>query len=80
MTESATARLAAIWRRIVQTDTVNDSSNFFLDGGDSRGLIALAVEIRDQLGVELPLGDIFEAQTFGGLRLAVESQLARRPA
>jgi len=78
MTESVASGLEEIWCRIVQTDSVDPSSNFFLEGGDSRALIAMAMEIRSRFGIELPLTAIFDAQTFGNLRTEVETRLARR--
>lgn len=76
MTVATETCLAEIWCRLLQTDSVTGSSNFFLDGGDSQSLVRLALEIREKLGVNLSLYTIFDAQTFSGLRAEVESRLA----
>jgi acyl carrier protein len=78
MTASVATDLEEIWCRVIQTDSVSPLSNFFLEGGDSRALVALSMEIRSRFGIDLPLTTIFDAQTFGNLRTEVETRLAQR--
>jgi acyl carrier protein len=69
------AVLRDIWCNLLGVSSVSSSSNFFVEGGDSEKLIQLAMEIKKELQVELPLLAIFEAQEFGNLKVEVGKRL-----
>jgi acyl carrier protein len=60
--------LVAIWQEVLDLPRVAISDDFFLDlGGDSlRGTRTIA-QIRDQLGISLPLEALFDAPTIASL-------------
>jgi len=53
----------AICAQVLETEDVAAEANFFDLGGHSLLAIRLAANIRDRLGVEIPLSTIFEAET-----------------
>ncbi len=63
------AVLREVWAEILglQTDVIGRGSNFFTLGGHSLAAMRLAARVRATLGVELPLRDIFQHPTVGGL-------------
>ncbi|QDE89540.1 hypothetical protein BHS06_11530 [Myxococcus xanthus] len=71
------AALREIWCKLLGVDSVSSSSNFFIDGGDSSKLVALAMEIRKEFSIEMPLMSIFEAQSFGNLSAEVSKRIAQ---
>ena len=50
------ARLLVLWKRVLNTDRVGLTDNFFDLGGDSLAQITLIYEMERELGVELDLG------------------------
>lgn len=52
-------KLERIFAKILGVDKVGAADNFFQLGGDSLKAIAAVTEIRKQLGIDLPLGDLF---------------------
>ncbi len=65
-------KLAALWRELLQIDTIGIHDNFFELGGHSLLVTQLVSRIRDAFGIELPLKDIFEAPTIATLLLKIE--------
>lgn len=76
MTKTTETCLAEIWCRLLNVDSVTSSSNFFLDGGDSKILVCLAMEVQEKLGIQMSIATLFDAQTFGNIRVEVESRLS----
>jgi acyl carrier protein len=72
---AAEEALAAIWAKLLGTDKVGVLDNFFDLGGHSLLAIRLVSRLRDDLGVELPLRQIFLNPTISKLAIAVEGQL-----
>ncbi|BBU63895.1 hypothetical protein MSC49_38300 (plasmid) [Methylosinus sp. C49] len=70
--------LAAIWRDLLKLERVGADDSFFLLGGHSMLAAQLRARIHQSLGVELPLGAIFEDQTLAALAARLEG--ARRGA
>ncbi|NVI97304.1 acyl carrier protein [Myxococcus sp. AM009] len=71
------AALREIWCKLLGVDSVSSSSNFFIEGGDSAKLVALAMEIRKEFSIEMPLMSIFEAQSFGNLSAEVSRRMSQ---
>jgi amino acid adenylation domain-containing protein len=82
--------IAAIWREVLGAERVSVHEDFFALGGHSLGATQVVSRIRARLGVELPLGRVFEAATIEALAarvvearqqpaLAPLARLARRP-
>jgi len=70
--------LAEIWRDLLKLERVGANDNFFLLGGHSMLAAQLRARIHQSLGVELPLGAIFEDQTLAALAARLDG--ARRGA
>jgi acyl carrier protein len=71
------AALRDIWCKLLGVGSVSSSSNFFIEGGDSAKLVMLAMEIRKQFAIDMPLMSIFEAQSFGNLTAEVSKRIAQ---
>lgn len=71
------AVLKQIWCKVLEVGSVSNSSNFFIEGGDSAKLVRLAMEIKSALSIDVPLIALFEAQSFGGLTAEVSRRIAQ---
>jgi malonyl CoA-acyl carrier protein transacylase len=60
--------LAAAWCAILGTDSTDEEDSFFAAGGSSLQALQLLARLRRELGVEMALGDFFDAPTLAGLR------------
>jgi amino acid adenylation domain-containing protein len=52
--------LAAIWREVLEVEKVGRHDDFFALGGHSLLAVAMITRLRESLGLEVELGDIFE--------------------
>ncbi|MFG1363950.1 amino acid adenylation domain-containing protein [Xanthobacter versatilis] len=59
--------LAAIWRDVLGAGAIGREDNFFALGGHSLSATQVRLEIRDRLGVEVPVRRLFECQTLRSL-------------
>jgi amino acid adenylation domain-containing protein len=66
------ARIAAIWGNLLGIDRVGVFDDFFELGGHSLLGTRLMSRVREALGVEVPLGKLFEAATVAELGAVVE--------
>jgi acyl carrier protein len=67
-------RLAAIWRELLGTASVNPTDNFFDIGGHSLLAVLLIVRVKEAFGVELPVEDVYSpSMTLEGLAFRVEA-------
>jgi acyl transferase domain-containing protein len=55
--------IRAIWTELLEADNPATEDNFLDLGGDSLAIHRLAVRLREQFEIELPLKDLFETQT-----------------
>ncbi|GAA0743699.1 SDR family NAD(P)-dependent oxidoreductase [Dactylosporangium roseum] len=70
-------RLRAIWREAIGIDDIGRSADFFDIGGDSLTAVQLMGRVREQFGVELSIGILFDHPTLGGLTDVITEQLVR---
>jgi acyl carrier protein len=63
-------QLAAIWGELLGVDRVGINDSFFDLGGHSLLSTQVVSRVREELGVALPLGLLFEAPTLAGLAAA----------
>jgi amino acid adenylation domain-containing protein len=70
-------RLAALWRRLLGVPEVSVQDNFFTIGGHSLLATRLVAAIREELGVEVPLREVFEHPVLADLALAVAGRQVR---
>ncbi|QGZ37685.1 amino acid adenylation domain-containing protein [Pseudoduganella flava] len=72
--DTLTERLAAIWRQAFGVAAVNADDSFFELGGDSLLATQLTAVVRDQLGVQLKLAELFDHPRFGDLAACLEGR------
>ena len=68
-----TAGLSELWSELLGVPAVGPDSNFFALGGNSLLALRLVHRIRDDFGVDLPFGAIFEAPTVRALASRLET-------
>ncbi len=72
--------LAALWADLLGHTALSDDSDFFALGGDSLLTTHLARRIKLELGVTVPIREMFIARTLGRQREIVLGLLKERPA
>lgn len=75
-----THTLAAIWRDVLDIDTVAGGDDFFERGGHSLSATRVAARIRDRLGIQVGLRLLFEHRRLTDLAAAIRQQMADSPA
>jgi acyl carrier protein len=68
-------QLAAIWTELLGVPAVGPQDDFFQLGGHSLLATRVLARIRDTLGVQLALRDLFEASTLDALARKVQAAL-----
>ena len=66
-------QLAELWKKLLKRDGIGVDDNFFDIGGHSLLGVALSVEIKNRLGVQLPLSQILRTPTLAGLASAMDA-------
>ncbi|WP_165676121.1 AMP-binding protein, partial [Metapseudomonas otitidis] len=69
-------RIAALWAEQLQVPAVRADESFFLLGGNSIGAAQVMARLRDELGLELELRQLFEARSLAEFTAAVQAQQA----
>ncbi len=70
------AHIAAIWAEQLRVPAVAATDNFFLLGGNSISAAQVIAQLRDRLGVNLHLRDLFETRDLAGFARHVAGQIA----
>ena len=72
-------RIALIWQQVLGVTQVGRHDNFFDLGGHSLGFVMVQVALREALGIELPVVELFEHPTVEALarRLARDASTAQ---
>jgi hypothetical protein len=70
--------LASIWANVLRIERVGMNDHFFYMGGNSLLATRVMAQVRQVLGVELPLRSLFEGPTVAALALAVLQARAAR--
>ena len=65
-------KLTALWQQILNVEKIGLHDNFFELGGDSLSAAVMVANCSAHVGVELPIGGLFEAPTIADLAAAVE--------
>ncbi|KAI9738829.1 MAG: putative Hybrid PKS-NRPS biosynthetic cluster [Cirrosporium novae-zelandiae] len=73
----AELQLEQVWEKVISKDIINRytfdaNTDFFHVGGNSLLLVRLQALIRERFDVNLPLMDLFEASTLGGMSTKVQ--------
>ncbi|CAN5653085.1 hypothetical protein BH10ACT1_BH10ACT1_08130 [soil metagenome] len=74
-----TERLAALWRQVLELDTVQPHDDFFEIGGDSMRAAQLFAEIERELGVSHRISLLLDAPTLSTLAAALRRPSGRAP-
>ncbi|AXO35399.1 type I polyketide synthase [Micromonospora sp. B006] len=75
-----TGTLEQLWKDVLGVDRVAPEDDFFELGGHSLAALRLRGRIRDGLGVEVELDQLFDEPTFGALAAFVEAAPGAAPA
>jgi len=67
------ARLAAIWREVLQIDRVGRQDDFHLLGADSLSALRLFEAISREFGIELPLVELLQSPTISQLAARLDA-------
>ena len=76
--QDVSATVAAVWCEVLKTGTVDGSSMFFADGGDSLDAVIFLQRVSDELAVELSIEEMFLHPDFTSITSVVQERL--RPA
>ncbi|HVG45626.1 MAG TPA: non-ribosomal peptide synthetase, partial [Longimicrobium sp.] len=74
------AAVAAIWSEVLEVDRVGATDDFFDLGGHSLKATRIFSRVSARLGVELPVGVIFDDPTVRGMAARVDERLGEAPA
>ena len=69
--------LAAAWSKVLGVARVGIHDNFFALGGDSLGVLKLCVEMKQAVGIEFQLEDVFRAPTIAELAMSTSTEVAQ---
>jgi len=64
--------LADLWRTLLGIENIGVDDNFFQLGGDSLMAIQLGTRLRDTLGIDVPINELFDIPTIAGLAARLE--------
>jgi acyl carrier protein len=64
--------LADIWEKLLGVEPIGVDDNFFKLGGDSLLAIQLGTRLRDTLGMEVPINELFDEPTIAALATRLE--------
>ncbi|WP_187442198.1 condensation domain-containing protein [Sutcliffiella horikoshii] len=70
-------RLVEIWEEVLEVSPIGIDDNFFDLGGHSLKAIQIRLRIKQQLGIEIDLKDLFEQQTISKLNSIIKSVFAK---
>ena len=71
------AALATIWSELLHKELIHPNDNFFDLGGHSLVVVLLIVRVREELGVELPIEDVYSGDmTLRSLARTIERRKA----
>jgi len=65
--------LAELWQRILRIDRIGTRDNFFASGGHSLLAMQLVGRVRDRLGIDLPLKNLFQRPQLSDLAARIDT-------
>ena len=71
------ATLAEVWKDTLNVDSVSAADSFFELGGNSLLAVRLVWKIREALGVDIPIQELYQRPTIGELRQALTGMEVR---
>jgi len=72
--DDAERTLAAIWRRLLEVDTIAATDDFFDLGGDSLMQTQLANAVKQAFGIDLDFNTVYDHPTLGALAAHIAAQ------
>ncbi|CAM5501688.1 hypothetical protein SAVIM338S_03627 [Streptomyces avidinii] len=70
------SKVHEIWSRTLKTDAFDDDDEFFVLGGNSLAMTRIQREIQTELGVAVPMDELFRRSTVAELAAYIEAVLA----
>ncbi|MFJ3883513.1 acyl carrier protein [Streptomyces sp. NPDC090077] len=68
-----TEQMHHIWAEVLGLDDFSDDDDFFVLGGHSLLMVRMQALIKQHLGVEVPMDELFERPTVAGVCAYLES-------
>lgn len=77
---AARERIAAVWRRVLDTDRIDVDASFFDHGGNSLSLMRLQIELQAEFGREIRVTDLLKHHTVAAQQAHLFADLEAEPA
>ncbi|MFD7668586.1 phosphopantetheine-binding protein [Streptomyces sp. NPDC059788] len=69
-------KISKIWKDALKLDDISDDDDFFALGGHSLIMAEIQAGITKELGVEVPMDELFRYSTIKGITAHLESRAA----
>jgi acyl carrier protein len=69
-------KVRTIWQRQLDLQDIADDDDFFMIGGHSLIMQKIQIDIKEELGVEIPMDELFRKPTIGQISEHLEIAMA----
>lgn len=63
--EEAFGIIAEMWKRVLKVDSVNNKTDFFVEGGESLKAMKMCAEVKKRIGIDITVADVFSHTIYG---------------